>query len=160
MNGREVLDGIFYALWTGGHWKALPKGLPPKSSVQDDYLELWNWDGTLERINHARYVPVPKREGREASPRVAIVDFADCKGHAKKGPWRDPLGYDAGKRIKGRRRHILVDTLDLLLNVVVHPADVRDRDGSCHLLRRARGMFPFIERIFLLLADMWDARWR
>ena len=60
----------------------------------------------------------------------------------------DPSGYDAGKKVKGRKRHILVDTLGLLLSVVVHPADVQDRDGAFHLLRRARRMFPFIERIF------------
>jgi putative transposase len=58
------------------------------------------------------------------------------------------LGYDAGKKIKGRKRHILVDTLGLLLNVVVHRADIQDRDGALHLLRRARRLFPFIERIF------------
>ena len=64
------------------------------------------------------------------------------------GSWLDPSGYDAGKKIKGRKRHILVDTLGLLLNVVVHPADIQDRDGAFHLLRRARRLFPFIERIF------------
>ena len=58
------------------------------------------------------------------------------------------LGYDAGKRVKGRKRHILVDTLGVLLNVVVHPADVQDRDGAFLLLRRARRLFPFIKRIF------------
>ena len=62
--------------------------------------------------------------------------------------WLDPSGYDAGKKIKGRKRHILVDTLGLLLNVVVHPADIQDRDGAFHLLRRARRLFPFIEHIF------------
>jgi transposase len=66
----------------------------------------------------------------------------------KKGPWLDPSGYDAGKKVKGRKRHILVDTLGLLLNVVVHPADVQDRDGTFLLLRRARRLFPFIKRIF------------
>src|SRR5689334_13418422 len=66
----------------------------------------------------------------------------------KKGSSLDPSGYDAGKKIKGRKRHILVDTLGLLLNVVVHPADVQDRDGALHLLRRARRLFPFIELIF------------
>jgi transposase len=66
----------------------------------------------------------------------------------KRGTWLDPSGYDAGKKIKGRKRHILVDTLGLLLNVVVHPADVQDRDGAFHLLRRARRLFPFIKRIF------------
>jgi transposase len=58
------------------------------------------------------------------------------------------VGYDAGKKIKGRKRHILVDTLGLLLSVVVHPADVQDRDGAFHLLRRTRRLFPFIKRIF------------
>jgi putative transposase len=66
----------------------------------------------------------------------------------KKGVLVDPSGYDAGKKIKGRKRHILVDTLGLLLSVVVHPADVQDRDGAFHLLRRARRLFPFIQRIF------------
>src|ERR1700740_2378635 len=63
VNVREVLDGIFYILWTGCQWKALPKDLPPKSTVHD-YLELWNWDGTLERIPHALYVAVREKEGR------------------------------------------------------------------------------------------------
>ena len=69
MNVREVLNGIFYVLWTGCQWKALPKDLPPKSTVHD-YLELWNWDGTLERFHHALYVAVREEEGREASPTV------------------------------------------------------------------------------------------
>src|SRR5271156_1042352 len=74
--------------------------------------------------------------------------LANCEGRSKRGSWLDPSGYDAGKKIKGRKRHILVDTLGLLLNVVVHPADVQDRDGAFLLLRRARRLFPFIKRIF------------
>ena len=62
VNVREVLNGIFYILWTGCQWKAPPKDLPPKSTVHD-YLELWNWDGTLERIHHALYVAVREQEG-------------------------------------------------------------------------------------------------
>ena len=122
------------------------KDLPPKSTVHD-YLELWNWDGTLERIHHALYVAQREEGGREASPTVAIIN-SQCEGRSKRGSWLDPSGYDAGKKIKGRKRHILVDTLGLLLNVVVHPADIQDRDGAFHLLRRARRLFPFIERIF------------
>jgi transposase len=60
----------------------------------------------------------------------------------------DPSGYDAGKKVKGRKRHILVDTLGLLLSVTVHPADIQDRDGAYEVLRQARRLFPFIERIF------------
>jgi transposase len=84
VNIREVLNGIFYVLWTGCQWKALPKDLPPKSTVHD-YLELWNWDGTLERIHHSLYVGVREQEGREASPTVAIIDSQTAKGAQKGG---------------------------------------------------------------------------
>ena len=84
VNVREVLNGIFYVLWTGCQWKALPKDLPPKSTVHD-YLELWNWDGTLERIHHALYVAVREQEGREASPTAAIIDSQTAKGAQKGG---------------------------------------------------------------------------
>src|SRR6187397_779803 len=81
VNVREVLNGIFYILWTGCQWKALPKDLPPKSTVHD-YLELWNWDGTLERIHHALYVAVREKEGHEA---MAIIDSQTAKGAQKGG---------------------------------------------------------------------------
>lgn len=81
---REVLNGIFYVLWTGCQWKALPKDLPPKSTVYD-YLDLWNWDGTLERIHHALYVEVRERAGREASPSAAIIDSQSAKATQKGG---------------------------------------------------------------------------
>src|SRR5262245_14657551 len=68
VNVREVLNGIFYVLWTGCQWKALPKDLPPKSTVHD-YLELWNWDGTLERIHHALYVTVRSRKDMKRARR-------------------------------------------------------------------------------------------
>ena len=84
VNVREVLNGIFYILWTGCQWKALPKDLPPKSTVHD-YLELWNWDGTLERIHHALYVAVREQAGREASPTVAIMNSQTAKGAQKGG---------------------------------------------------------------------------
>src|SRR5437868_4636993 len=84
VNVREVLNGIFYVLWTGCQWKALPKDLPPKSTVHD-YLELWNWDGTLERIHHALYVGVREKEGYEASPTAAIIDSQSAKGALKGG---------------------------------------------------------------------------
>ena len=83
MNVREVLNGIFYVLWTGCQWKALPKDLPPKSTVHD-YLELWNWDGTLERVHHALYVAACEEARREASPTAAIIDSQTAKG-AQKG---------------------------------------------------------------------------
>lgn len=81
---REVLNGIFYVLSTGCQWPALPKDLPPKSTVYD-YFDLWGWDGTLERIHHALYVAVREREGREASPTAAIIDSQSAKAAQKGG---------------------------------------------------------------------------
>ena len=84
VNLREVLNGIFYVLWTGCQWTALPKDLPPKSTVWE-YLDLWDWDGTLGRIHHALYVEVRERAGREASPTTAILDSQTARGALKGG---------------------------------------------------------------------------
>ena len=83
---REVLNAIFYVLWTGCQWKVLPKDLPPKSTAHY-YFMLWDWDGTLERIHHALYVAVREQAGREASPTVAIIDSQSGKA-AQKGALR------------------------------------------------------------------------
>jgi transposase len=80
---REVLNGIFYVLWMGGQWQALPD-LPPKSTVWD-YFDLWSWDGTLERIHHALYVAVREQAGREVSPTTAIINSQSVKGAQKGG---------------------------------------------------------------------------
>ncbi len=80
---REVLNGIFYVLATGCQWRALPKDLPPKSTVHD-YLALWAWDGTLRRLHHALFVQAREQMGKEASPTVAIIDSQSVKG-AEKG---------------------------------------------------------------------------
>lgn len=85
VNIREVLNGIFYVLSTGCQWNALPKDLPPKSTIYD-YLDLWDWDGTLERIHYALYVATREKAGREASPTVAIIDAQSAKGAQKGGP--------------------------------------------------------------------------
>jgi transposase len=73
VNVREILNGIFNILWTGCQWKVLPKNLPPKSAMHD-YLELWNWDGTLEHIYHALYVAVREQDRRETSLTMTIID--------------------------------------------------------------------------------------
>ncbi|CAO4176473.1 Transposase [Methylorubrum aminovorans] len=79
-----MLNAIFYVLWTGYQWKALPKDLPPRSTVWE-YLGLWDWDGTLMRIQHALYVEVREAPGREASPTAAIIDSQTAKGAVKGG---------------------------------------------------------------------------
>ena len=84
VNVREVLNAIFYVLWTGCQWKALPRDFPPKSTVHW-YLMLWDWDGTLERVHHALYVAVREHERREASPTAAIIDSQTVKAAPKGG---------------------------------------------------------------------------
>jgi transposase len=81
---REVVNAIFYLLSTGCQWRALPKDLPPKTTVYD-YLELWSWDGTLLRLHHALYVELREQAGRAASPSVAIIDSQSVKGAEKGG---------------------------------------------------------------------------
>src|SRR5918994_6295411 len=76
---REVLNAVFYGLWTGCPWKALPKDLPPRSTVWED-LDLWDWDGTLGRIHHVLYVEVRDKAGRKASPTTAILNSQRVKG--------------------------------------------------------------------------------
>src|SRR5205085_1858974 len=81
---REVLNGLLYVLATGCQWRALPKDLPPKSTVHD-YLTLWAWDGTLGRLHHALFVQARERAGKEASPTAAIVDSRSVKSAEKGG---------------------------------------------------------------------------
>ena len=90
---REVLNAIFYVLSTGCQWNALPTDLPPRSTVWD-YLDLWEWNGTIERIHHELYVRCREQAGREASPTTAIIDAQSAKGAVK-----DPMGQrTAGHR--------------------------------------------------------------
>lgn len=97
---REVLNGIFYVLSTGCQWTALPKDLPPKSTVYD-YLDLWSWDGTLERLHHELYVAVREAAGREASPTAAIIDSQSAKAAQKGGPRSTRRASTRARRSRG-----------------------------------------------------------
>ena len=81
---REVMNGVMYVLSTGCQWRAIPKDLPPRSTLYD-YFDLWSWDGTLERIHHALYVECREQEDREASPTAAIIDSQSVKSAEKGG---------------------------------------------------------------------------
>ena len=147
VNVREVVNGILYVLSTGCQWRALPKDFPPYSTVWT-YMDLWNYDHTLDRIHHELYTRCRELAGRDAEPTAAIVDSQSVKSAEKGGPRPDPPGYDAGKKVKGKKRHILVDALGLLLGAVVHPADVQDRDGGVLLLSSLFGVHPFLKKLF------------
>jgi transposase len=144
---REVVNGVMYILSTGCQWRAIPKDLPPKSTVYD-YLERWTHDGTLERMHHALYVKCRSRASRAASPTAAIIDAQSVKSAEKGGSSIDPHGYDAGKKIKGKKRHVLVDTQGFVLHAIVTAADIQDRDGGAMLLATLFGMFPFLLRLY------------
>ncbi|WP_156381971.1 MULTISPECIES: IS5 family transposase [unclassified Aureimonas] len=144
---REVVNGLLYVLGTGCQWRAVPKDLPPKSTLFS-YFDLWNWDGTLGRIHQELYVKCREAMGREASPTAAIIDSQSVKGAEKGGVGIDPCGYDAGKKVKGKKRHILVDTVGLLLHALVHPADIQDRDGGVLVLKTLFGRYPFLKKLF------------
>ena len=97
---REVLNAIFYVLSTGCQWQALPKDLPAKSTVWD-YLDLWEWDGTLERIHHALYVAARERAGHEASPTTAIIDSQSARAAQKGGPRSTRRATTRARRRRG-----------------------------------------------------------
>src|SRR5450631_778313 len=147
VEARDVVDGIMYVLSTGCQWRYIPKDLPPRSTVYR-YFCLWGYDGTLDRIHYALYEKCREQAGREASPTAAIIDSQSVKSAEKGGPCIDPPGFDAGKLIKGKKRHILVDSQGLLLHAIVHPADIQDRDGGILLLSTLYGLFPFMKRLF------------
>jgi transposase len=147
VNVREVVNAIFYVLSTGCQWRALPKDFPPRSTVHE-YFKLWEWDGTLERTHFALFVQVRELAGKEASPTAAIIDSQSVKSAERGGAELDPIGNDAGKKVKGIKRHVMVDTLGMMLIGQIQPANVQDRDGALPVLAEVRRLFPFVEKIF------------
>ena len=143
---REIVNGLMDILSPGCQWASLPKDLPPRSTVNDSFCR-WNYDGTLDRIHHALYLRCRELAEREASPTAAIIDSQSVKS-AEKGGRIDPSGYDAGKKINGKKRHVLVDTQGLLLCAIVHAADIQDRDGGVMLMSALFGLYPFLLKLY------------
>ena len=99
---RAVVNGLMYVLSTGCQWRAIPKDLPPRSTVHD-YLDLWTWDGTLDRLHHALYVQCREQAGREASPTAAIIDSQSVKSAEKGGPASTRRATMRARRSRARR---------------------------------------------------------
>jgi putative transposase len=131
---RQVINAMFYLVVGGIQWRMLPKEYPNWKSVYH-YFRQWRQDGTWQRIHDALRAKVRRKAGRHKHPTAGCADSQSVKTTAIAGI----RGYDSGKHINGRKRHLLVDTLGLLLAVVVTAASVQDRDGAKLLFRRLGG---------------------
>lgn len=140
---RRVVEAILYVLTTGCQWRALPGDFPPRSTVQG-YFYTWRDTGWWQKIVTALVRRARRAMGRKAKPTAAIIDSQSAPTTESGGP----RGFDAGKRVHGRKRHIVTDTNGLLLAARVHPANIQDVHGAVPLLEHLRTRFPKLRHIF------------
>lgn len=145
---REICNAIFYILRAGCAWRMLPHDFPPWQTVYYHFRK-WRKDDTWKKINSSLREEVRRKAKREDTPSAAIIDSQSVKTTAVKGP----RGYDAGKKVNGRKRHIIVDTIGLILLVVVTVASVQDRDGAKQVFNRVQQERPRFDRLKLIWAD-------
>jgi len=154
---REILNAIFYIVRSGCAWRLLPADFPPWKTVYH-YFRCWRIDGSMEKLNAALRTEVRQKAGREPQPSAAIIESQSVKTTSVGGPrgfdgWKPingGLAHDAWASARGRKRHIVVDVMGLLLTVVVHAANIADCVGARRVLKKGNGVWS---RLQLVWAD-------
>ena len=142
---REMVNALFYITKSGIQWRMLPKEYP-KWQLVYYYFRKWTGEGLIEEMHDLLYSICRKQAGRALSPSLGLIDSQSVKTSSM----TSEKGYDGGKKIQGRKRHIVTDTLGLIMAVVIHSAEVQDREGAKAVIEQLRYRFPRLKKI---LAD-------
>lgn len=140
---RDLLDAIFYILRSGCQWRLLPKDFPPWGTVASQFYR-WRKSGVWDLLHNALHARTRVAAGKAPRPTAGIIDSQSVKTTEVGGE----RGYDGGKKVTGRKRHVTVDTLGLLITVVVHAANLQDYDGAKAVLQRTKQRFPRLKRVY------------
>lgn len=141
---RALVDACCYVVRTGGSWRMLPANFPPWQNVYRTFRR-WSAQGKFEQMHDRLRAQWREREGRTNDPSAAVLDSQSTRGSPQGGP----SGYDAGKKVMGRKRHLVVDTLGLVLAVSVTAASVQDRDGAHPIMASTMAKYPSVATLFV-----------